>query len=265
MSCHYCNQNTIDYFDFQTKKFICQNCLYLNGFITVKGEPMDIDKKYEFNINFNRIFYFKFNIYKYNQDDRIKIGIDFVYDNTDKRLFENVRFHQFNLKYPNEYSKFYPDILLKYIDTLLNFDENDFETEMMLETFDVNKLFQNMNDRNKEETLYFIIYNFLFYFDNYIKIVLKESIENILYDTEYDKTIPNFMAKKYECDTTFKIVIPDLFENETELEEKRPGKQKEMLSRPPSSYINYPNYFHFILMDNEEKQIIGYCVGHIVS
>lgn len=284
MNCYYCKQDR-RYFIFQNKISLCKKCLTsvnLNGFIIVKGENnlIDINQKYEFNTHYNSIIYFKFNIYKYIKDDQIRIGIDFVFDNINKRLFENVNFYQFNLKYPNDYSTIFPGEFLNYIDSFLNYDEYDKNTNNLIQTFDVNKVFQIMvNNESKEETYYFPIYNFLFYFDNYIKIVLKNAIEKILFDIDYDKNIPNFMAQKYKCDTTFKIVIPDLLNDEElweekineyllrdeKLEEKRPGRQQEMMSRPPSSYITYPNYFHFILTNNDETQIIGYCVCHVVS
>jgi hypothetical protein len=282
MNCYYCNQKK-RYFNFQNDRFLCQKCLNLNGSIIVKGDQysMDIDTKYEFNIYFNKIMYFKFNIYKYYIDDEIKIGIDFVFDNKYQRLFENLNFFQFNLNYPTEYSKFFPDELLKYIERIVNFDEEDISAyNIIQQNGNINKLFQvMMNRENKKELYYFTMYNFIIYFYNYIKIVLNDAIKTILYDINYDKITPNFFAKKYNCDTKFKIVIPDLLENEKEweekigqylirdkqLEEKREGKQQEMMYHPPNSYIGYPHYFHFILMDDEEKQIIGYCVCHLVS
>src|SRR6185436_14043879 len=104
MNCDYCFINKRKYFDFQNKKFTCKNCIYLGGFITVKGDEdlMDIEEKYEFNIHWKEIFYFKFNIYRYQKEGDYYLGIDFIFNDLNQRLIKNLMIHEefFNLKYP---------------------------------------------------------------------------------------------------------------------------------------------------------------------
>lgn len=137
--------------------------------------------KYEFNVTWNNAIYFKMNIFNYLEEGYNLIGIEFLYGNKNKTLFENL---QFNNKLIFTEIKSINNLDSKDRKTIINIVNNNQLNGIILQCLDRNCVFQLL--RNKEiisQTHYYFMISIKsnpIYFHNYINFILNRSFHKIL-------------------------------------------------------------------------------------
>lgn len=267
--CNICNSKESCYYSFINKNYYCTQCFQMANRIKLcqggDGDDVEMDDESFLYITYNKIFYFKIKFriqgkdinYVYFPLHNGDILIQYLIFKKDSDL--NLHDRHLDLAFNNDE--------LKLINGLMN-NKSYINIKTLINFEGIFKYLENNNNKcyiKWDETD--------LYFYKYIDVVLTNAIRDIL-NIKDPLIIPNFLANT-KCDQRFKIVIADLdihfdkwnekiknyLKRDYQIKETIVRKQEtKMMDKPPESYIKKPQYYHFIAIDIETENIVGYCI-----